>query len=71
MQFTILQSHFLYKATISSLLLTLKENGLHPNSSSTISSSSTTKMQSDNQQKAKFVTSTSHALPNYDKNCVL
>ena len=62
----LIQIHFLYKVFIFSLLLTLRENGLHPNSSSMISSSLTMKMQDNYQQKAKFVTSTSHALPNYD-----
>ena len=66
MRLTILQSHFLNKVMIFPLLLTLRENGPHPNSSSMLSSSSTTKMQGDYQQKAKFVMSTPHALPNYD-----
>ena len=71
MQITILRFHFLYKVMIFSLLLGLGENGQYPNSSSMLSLSLTTKMQSDNQQKVMFVMSTLHALPNYDKNSTL
>ena len=71
MQITILRFHFLYKVMIFSLLLDLGENGQYPNSSSMLSLSLTTKMQSDYQQKVMFVMSTLHALPNYDKNSIL